>query len=705
MMTTSSTPAKNPSAPNSPSFAFSIDSAFTDHMVLQRRKPVQVIGRGALGTTVVGCFRGAETSTPVAEDGTWALAFPAGEAGGPFEMHIRNAPADTTVRFRDILVGDVWLCSGQSNMEFHVWIEGEREPDASPYNLPEGKKLVAANRDTGLRLLNVPRALSATAPCDALPGRVSWVVADSLDAVAPFSAVGYCFGLELRRRLGGNVPIGMINASWGGSRIEPWIPKSGYAAGGRENELSRIQEAIDFDVARLSEYRERLYQNYLENIAVANRWLREKYFPTDPEATAEALANWARPDYDDSAWFRGKRGTGGGLSRIGATWFRRPFTLPEDWVGEEVAVHMDTVNDCDETYLDGVKIGETSTDTPDYWAVPRDYTATIAPTPGGRHLLAVRHFNHFGTGTFQGRIVLRRHRDGAEIDLQHGDDWRERDEFVADTGKIGIRPPVPVLGTIDPRLDSNGPGSLYNAMIHPLRSLNVAGFLWYQGCSNAEEKDDYRILQKLLVASWRDVFRDPSLPFLLVQLSAFIEHRPNDRLSDDAWKNDLPGQRLGYAPFREMQKEFLDEPGCGVACTIDIGDHSDIHPANKGDVGKRLAHEAMRLAYGDASCLPGPRAASVRREGNALRVAFRDIGDGLAADGDAFGAHLFALADATGKTAWAEATLDADNTLVVSSPAIADPVRVEYAYSAFPPNANFRRLGDGLPVFPFRLEV
>ena len=235
--------------------------------------------------------------------------------------------------------------------------------------------------------------------------------------------------------------------------------------------------------------------------------------------------------------------------------------------------------------------------------------------------------------------------------------------------------------------------------------MNMRGAIWYQGCSNSSSPDFYAILQKIQIESWRKAWRDDSMPFLITQLSAFAQHRPENRLPDDFWKDDTPESSYGYAHFRFMQERFLDYPGAGVACTIDVGDHSDIHPPDKKSVGFRLAHEAMRIAYGDAASLPGPRFGSARRVPGGVEIVVRNIGDGLVLDGGAIGPHLFAVQGEESAPVWTDAELRLDGTLFVKDAGVGPVTKVQYAYSAFPPNPPIRRKGDGLPLFPFTAEV
>ena len=365
-------------------------------------------------------------------------------------------------------------------------------------------------------------------------------------------------------------------------------------------------------------------------------------------------------------------------------------------------MHIDSVNDLDETFLDGDRIGETTCKVMSYWNAPRNY-ATVVRATGGRHVLAIRAMNHFMSGGVTGEITITVNVNGTAkvFDLGKTGAWRCRMEFRADANKIGLRPPVPSIGA-DPRNNCQTPSTLYNSMVHPFIGMALRGVIWYQGCSNAGNPKDYLTLQKLWIDDWRRAWNDDTLPFLITQLAAYNGHCPDNRAPDDFWKKEQPGENLGFAPLREVQEAMFDYPLTGVACTIDIGDHSDIHPANKKDVALRLANEAMRIAYGDKDAMPGPRLREAVRDGSAMRVRFDNVGDGLFVRGGEFGPHLFAVAGADGRFVWANARLDDDSSVVVWSDEVPEPTDVQYAWSAFPPDANLFRSGDDFPVFPFR---
>lgn len=676
--------------------SFKLHNLFTSHMVLQRNKPILISGSGVPMARITGKFDDIPADTIVKEDGEWTLEFPPCEAGGPHIITVLSNNGNVYT-LEDVLIGDVWVCSGQSNMQFPIY-------STQPFwTLHDGKEVVANSNDDGIRILNVKREIQPCGPCDELPDNPHWASATIPEEIAPFSAVAYFFGKTIRERLDKSVPIGLINTCWGGTRIEPWMPITAFNPETDEKEIQQQKIATQVIESGLAP-KEGTKTLAKEAMIRFDKWLKEKFNMVAPEATAKALAEWAKPDLDESDWFHGGRGQGHYLSNVGVTWFRKAFTVPSDWEGRDVIIDLGTIDDCDETFIDGEKIGQTLTDVKHYWAQLRKYKTKLAKTTDGRHVLAVRVINHFNYGVFDSPIIIRCDGTCKYIRLDD-EDWAEKQEFVANTEKIGTRPEVPSEDADAPFLQPSIPSTLYNSMIHPLTYMNVAGFTWYQGCSNQGMIERYRLFQRALISSWRKLFRDDNLPFIITQLSAFKAHTPANRPNEDWWKTTTPTEFRGYAPFRDMQMDFLDERDCGVACTIDIGDAFDIHPENKRDVGIRLANEAMRLAYGDKSAIPGPRAIKAVREGDKVRVTFQDVGEGLYVDGEAFGPHLFALADENNNYDWAEGVLEADGTLLVSSPNIKNPAIVEYAFSAYPPLVNFRRKGDNFPVFPFHIKL
>lgn len=664
-----------------------IDNVFSDHMVVQRGKPVRFSGTAVPGTLVKCRFRGEEASACAGEDGRWGVEFRPGEAGGPFEFDLFTDRSGKAV-IKDILVGDVWLCSGQSNMEMPIW---SHDPH---YRRLDGKEFAASFKDPNLRLLQVAKSVAVGELFTDFPARPAWKRADNPAAIEEFSFTGLSFGMALREKLGEDVPIGLVNASWGGTLIEPWIPFSAYA--GDPGRYGEVVDALGGSFAGdRADYAAKMVQRAKLRQADLLEWVG-RFLKSGGEASRTALADWAKPAFDASKWAKVTRRTMTGLSEPGVAWYRFEFELPEAWVGKKLVFHADYVNDADETFFDGEKIGQTGPAEmlSGYWAAPRDYAFTAKTA--GRHVIAVRAQDHFSSGGLGEKLQVIELESGATIDFR---EFLEKVEFRADLDRIGDRPPVPSLSA-DSRPTCQTWTALYNTMIHPLTAMNIKGVIWYQGCSNAGNYRLYPHLQQLQINSYRRAFRDAALPFVITQLAAFKEHSPG-KADDGSLVEPLVGE-LGFAPMREAQFAAVrDVPQAGIACTIDIGMMYDIHPKQKVEVGRRLAHEAMRLGYGRKAFSPGPSAAEVKAAGGEMRVLLANIGEGLYAKGGKIGKHLFALAGEDGQWCWADARLNSDNTISVFSGEVAKPVAVRYAYYDCPREPNLYRCGDDLPVFPF----
>ena len=669
--------------------AFSLRNVYGDHMVLQRGKPLRFAGTSVpLGEVTVD-FHGVVRKAEADERGEWTVELPAEEAGGPYELKV-SAPWQSwrPIVCRDVYVGEVWVCSGQSNMEMPVW------GDDPFYRLTNGQEVARAARDPRIRLFKVLRSMAPDGPCSEAPWGASWKVATTPEVVEPFSSTAWYFGQNLRRELGPDVAIGLVDASWGGSRIEPWIPRAQLERDGDRGLLDWM-DLYTVDKCRGGAWTNRVVEMRRQEWKALDAWL-ERFRVYDPGRSREAVANWSRADYDDSGWTRAPRGEMSGLALPGIAWYRFAFDVPAELAGRPLVFRIGFVNDADETYLDGRLIGKTQPhDVDKYWAAPRAYAFTAT---AGRHVLAIRAMDHNGPGAVGGDVYVA-DAEGAKLVDFSAREWVEKIEFRIDPKRLEQRPQLTV-GDINPRHNFGFPTGLWNAMVAPVSVFNVRGAIWYQGCANSRESN-YGERERQLFEGWRTAFRDPGLPFIVTQLSAMERHSPSARGPADFWRRQGPVDNLAFAALRAQQDEMSSYPHTGLACTIDIGDAFDIHPKNKAEVGRRLCHEAMRVAYGRADRLPGPRFSSLTREGGALVVTVKDVGTGLEAVGGAVNPHLFALAGPDGVWHWAGAELRGGDRLVVSSPEVPDPVSVRWCWNGYPPDVNVRRADDGLPLFPF----
>lgn len=679
---------------------------FDSFMVLQRERPIVFSGPADAGCGVTLSFAGRTVEAIADAGGVWHAAFPAMAAGGPYRAELRGGDGLPGIVLHDILVGDVWMCSGQSNMECPLW------GDMTYYRSTDGDKAAAEADYPQLRLFNaaLARRQSPDQPLDEVDGP-GWDRCTPM-AAESFSACGFFFGRKLMRDLG--VPIGLIGNAWGGSGIEAWISREKYEQEGcREFLEQRDRQAAD------DRKKSGLNPEF-------DAWLRR--FNDCAKAVEGEVRTWLQPDYDDSGWERGD-----GIFKIpvpGEKVFRCTFELPPAMAGKELVLTLGRLNDVDVTWLNGVRIGATSTDVPCNWLKRRVYAFPAGVAKAGRNVLAIVNDNHFNVGGFTPEQPVTIAVDGnpeqcVELVWQHanpsgasqpsasrnGQDgsgnamdsrwstpvqWCARTAFAADLEKIGVRPDRELRAG-----DFNLPCTLFNGMMHPWFRYPVRGVIWYQGCHNYGRKD-YYVHHRYLIEDWRKQWHDPDLPFFLVQLAGFSECCPENRGPEDRWRHQEPEEEPPFAVTREIQAEM---PGLyhdvGMAVAMDAGDQYDIHPGDKKTVGERLACVAERMAYGRQIVSEGPQYDHFTVENGRARVFFKHTDGGLdTSDGQAPGA--FALGGKDGKLHWADAKIDGD-TVLVSSPEVAEPTRVRYAFAGYRGDCNLVN-GAGFPAVPFRSD-
>jgi len=613
---------------------------FGDGMVLQRQASIPVWGWSAPGRAVtVALGATSRMATPDAS-GAWRVLFPARAAGGPLRMVVRSATDSVVVR--DILVGDVWVASGQSNMEWPV--ASARDAAAA----------IAAANDSRIRHFKVPTSFAPAPQRDLVGG--SWAAADP-QHVGSFSAVAYFFAHDLRQSV--DVPIGIINTTWGGSRIEAWMSR---AALGLDSARWAARWQAEQDAQR----------RFAEN-------LRAKIgdVPASDPGYVDGRAPWADPALDESAWqtisVPSLWEQAGYEGMDGIAWYRLSFELTADEAARGVKLGLGAIDDADITWVNGTEIGRTNG-----YNVPRLYDVPAGALRAGRNVLAVRVEDTGGGGGIYGApssVFL--DVGGARRPLGAG--WKFR------VGTASLQPDGQHINKV--------PTVLYNRMVHPLLGLPIKGVLWYQGESNADGVADarqYAALFRTMITSWRREWRSGEFPFLWVQLANFMA------------PDSQPPAQSAWAVLRDAQTAALSLPKTAQAVIIDVGEAQDIHPRNKQDVGARLALAARHVAYGQSVEHVGPTHRSHSARGGEIVVQFDHAGGGLvsrAPDGAVGG---FAIAGADRKFVWADARIEG-NTVVVSSPQVASPVAVRYAWGNNPTRASLYGRG-GLPAVPFRTD-
>jgi sialate O-acetylesterase len=637
----------------------SVDALIGAHMVVQRDRPMRVGGTAAPGEAVTATIAAAKAATKADANGRWSVTLPALAAGGPYTLKVRGASNGLT--FNDVWAGEVWVASGQSNMEF-------------PLQRSRGGADAAALGCSGLRLFTVTNA-PAAAPAAKVGGE--WRACDPANA-AGFSAAAFHFGRELHRALG--VPVGLVQATVGGTPAEAWTPRASLLA---EPTLAPQVEALDRAMSDKA-----LHDELAKKLAV---W-EEKNFHQDGANRGEKQG-WARDGGGKWATMEiPQLWETAGLAIDGAVWFRREVTVPEAWVGGDLALSLGAIDDFDVTYWNGERVGATGPETPQYWSAARHYKVPGRLVKAGRNVLAVRVFDHYGGGGFAGspaELNVRRAAaaaDGDEAAVPLAGAWSYKIERKLKPAVADWNTRPKLLGTDDP----TSPTVLWNALVAPLAGLPIAGVIWYQGESNVVRAAQYRTLFPLMIRGWRAAWRDPKLPFLFVQLPNYEDPgAPRTPLGDSAW-----------AELREAQAGALREPRTAMAVTLDIGEAKDIHPREKQEVGRRLALAALKLVYGRDVIASGPTFAHAVRDGAAIKVRFTNVAAGLTtSDGAAPKGFLIAGADRVWKAA--DARIEGAS-VIVSHREIPEPVAVRYGWANHP-GATLRNQSD-LPAAPFRSD-
>ena len=632
-----------------------VDALIGNHMVVQRDRPVKLSGSAAAGEEVHANLGAAKATAKADANGRWAMVLPALAAGGPFTLRIRGTNALT---FTDVWAGEVWVASGQSNMEF-------------PLQRSKGGADAAALGCSGLRLFTVTGA-PAAAPEKTAGGE--WRACDAASAVG-FSAAAFHFGRELHRALG--VPVGIVQSTVGGTPAEAWTPREALRG---DPTLAPMVEALDRAMG------DKAMQDDLAKKLTA--W-EAKNFHQDQGNRGEKQG-WARAGGGKWATMEiPQLWENAGLNVDGAIWFRREVTVPEAWGGAELALSLGAVDDFDVTYWNGERVGATFADTPQYWSAPRRYVVPGRLVKAGRNVIAVRVFDHFGNGGFAGTPaqmnVTRKEAAEGEAPVSLAGTWTYKIERKLKPAVADWNTRPKLLGIGDP----SSPTVLWNGLVAPVAGLPVAGVIWYQGESNVERAAQYRTLFPAMIRGWRAAWGDAKLPFLFVQLPNFEEKKPAP-----------PAGESGWADLREAQALALREPRTAMAVTLDIGDGHDIHPREKQEVGRRLALAALKMVYAREVIASGPTFAAAVRDGAAIKVRFTNVAGGLTtSDGAPPRGFLIAGADRVWKPG--EARIEGA-AVIVSNAEVKEPVAVRYGW-ANDPTATLRNQAD-LPAAPFRSD-
>lgn len=620
---------------------------FGDHAVLQRDAPIHVWGTAAPGASLQVVLGADSVAAVTDNDGHWQADLPALPAGGPYSLELNDGAQSTDLT--DIMVGDVFLCSGQSNMEF-----------ALKYATNSwGMTQIAP--DNNLRFITVARASSPT-PLHELAAPAKWqtVGPDTGDV----SAVCYHMSKAIEKDQG--VAVGMIDSFWGGTVIQAWISDQGL----------RPVKAYDTSLDALEHYA--VAPDAAE--AAWNQASRDSWQASEPDVATKLT--WIKPAFDDAGWKSmtpsapwEQSGDPDLANFDGIVWYRQVVTLTKAQAKAAKSLSLGPVDDADVTWVNGVLVGNTFG-----YDTPRDYTVPAGTFKAGRNVIVVRALDTGGGGGLWGKPEARKlvYEDGTAMTLPA--EWKYKI-----SGQVV--PGAPVLG--EPWASPNGLTNLYNAMIAPVAPYSLKGVAWYQGEANANAGAEYATLLPAMMADWRQAFDKPDLPFLVVQLANFGPVATT------------PGAS-GWAELRESQRIVVDNDAhAGLAVTVDIGDRSDIHPTQKTIVGARLARAARHVIYGEDVSAGGPDVTAVTRSGTDLVVTFRNT-QGKLLTYSASQAIGFEVCTGPNACRYTNATVDGDH-VVLPGANTPDARSVRYGW-ADAPYVNLYS-ADDLPAIPFEKDI
>lgn len=619
-----------------------------DHMILQQNKIINIWGYASPNAQILINFHGKHLSAITNQKGKWLVLFPPIKPGGPFEMEIKGDQED--IKLKDIYVGEVYLCSGQSNMEFNLKdaLSGEKEVSQANYPM--------------IRLFTVNKRLAFT-PEDNLSGG-KWSVCSPENAKY-FSAVAYFFAKNLQAKI--KIPIGLIDASWGGTVIESWISAKGLT--NQPDFVEKLKIITKTDTSNYNQTHREIYQEWV------------KHFNQQDAGFKNGTYLWANPNLEDSDWkiihlptIWEFLGTPELINLDGVVWFKKEINLTQQDITNEALIDFGYIQNADEAFFNGQLIGKNGDD----WGKRRAYLIPKNLLKVGKNIIVSRIENYGGDGGYRGKPDDFNLKTALRTISLEGD-WKY---------KIGY-----ILTKYDQPEKEFGPNTLptilYNGMINPLINYSIRGVIWYQGESNWDRGYQYRDLFKRLINDWRAKFHQGDFPFLWVQLAN--HHEKLQTPADSYW-----------AEIREAQSMALSLKNTGMITAIDLGNAANIHPKNKQEVGKRLALAAEKVIYHNPIIAWGPKEQSMKIKKNAIYIKFSGVGNGLHIEhGDTL--KGFEIANADHQFKWAKAEIVSKNKVKVYLDNMLYPVAVRYAWEDNPTDANLYNSAH-FPTFPFRTD-
>jgi sialate O-acetylesterase len=587
------------------------------------------------------------TSAAVDREGRWEVELPSAGSGGPHTIEI-TAPEAEPVFINDVWIGDVWLCSGQSNMELPM----ERLKDEYP---EEWNPQI----NSQIRQFKVPREWDFGGPRKEYEGGY-WQAA-APETLAAFSGTAWFFARALYEKY--RLPIGLISAAIGGTPIEAWM--SADALKEFPHKTERGRRFADTD------YRQTILE---KNLAQVNAWYDE--VQREDKGLQE---QWYLPETGDSGWeeltlpggFANSKADSKADGSIpedfcGAVWFRKTVRLPAAFAGQKAKIWLGTIVDADTVYINGRELGNIT-----YRYPPRKYSLPAGLLKEGENHICIRVLCCRGGGQITPDKPFRIFNDREAVEL--AGTWKYKTGFFTS--------PCPESFFIQ-----REPMGLYNAMIAPVIRHPMKGIIWYQGESNTDTDEctkDYAAHFTALIRDWREKSGRGNIPFLFVQLP--LIEKPEENTEKSRW-----------ALIREAQAAALSLPATGMATALDLGEWNDLHPLNKKDVGGRLALAARDVTYGDTNSAPGPLFRGLRREGDNLILGFDNCGAGLKAKEDVY------VTVVAGKSSFRlQAVIRGKDSLAVNVSGIENPEKLLYAWADNPAD-RWLYNSDDLPAAPFK---
>ena len=617
---------------------------FGDNMVLQRNKSIPLWGWGSPNEKITIQFNHQAIQVTTDLNGNWKVNLKKEAAGGPYQLVLKGL---NTVTFKNVLVGEVWICSGQSNMEMPIEGWGK---------INNYQEEIAAANYPQIRHIKIPNTVNTTPQNDIPqgdPSAAGWKIC-SPQTAGDFTATGYFFARELYDQL--KVPIGLINTSWGGTHVETWTSREAFESSDEFKSMIAKMPVLNLD--SLAAVRKAAVMKNIQGL--------QGSLPAQDEA-----ASW-RTDIDDNAWPQMSLPSLWEQKQLGdldgVVWFRRTIDVSSTDSGKEATLELAMIDDNDVTYVNGVKVGETNS-----YNQRRKYSIPAGVLKGGKNFIAVRVEDTGGGGGIYGdSTAMKLTFDGKVIPL--AGNWKfKAEQIYANTTSVG---------------PNSYPTLLFNAMVSPLISYAFQGVIWYQGESNAGRAYQYRKAFPLMITDWRKHWNAGDFPFYFVQLASYKADN-GDSKNGSTW-----------AELREAQTMTLSLPNTGMAVTTDIGNSLDIHPKNKQDVGKRLAAIALHNVYKKDVVYSGPMYQSMKVSGNKIIISFTNIGGGLVAKkGELKG---FEISGLSGQFYPAVATID-NNRVVVESEMVKYPAAVRFGWKDDAGEDNLFNK-EGFPASPFRTD-